>query len=242
MSESGRKDEDLDAMGLIGHSYDSFFSIRKRIRRINDLTIPFRQGLTNSQIGTALAVFIFQIVTYGVIIVPLVGLVADNPPWQLMVTWLFVPPVLAAQNIVKPMPYGKSIPGTIQSILRFFLDDPIHRRGLPIATPRQPYKEKVVHYQREWEAFDEYVEDTPANAAISDRVTEERFAADNGLFGGEEIDFQTWWDDKAAENLERERLASLQKKKDSDDEVGARRGPATSVLEPDDFTNTRAGR
>lgn len=245
MSEAtaGKQEEDLEDLGLIGHSYDTLFSIRKRIRKINDLVIPFRKGLTHSQIGTGLAVFVIQIITFGMLVVPFIGLFGGaNAPWQLTATWILVPPVLAAQNIVKPMPHGKSIPGTVQSLLRFLLDDPIHRRGLPIATPKQPYREKVVHYQREWVAFEEYVEQDPWEAPISDRVTEERFSFCNHSLGDEEIDFQKWWDDKAAENLERERTASNAKQKDSDDEIGARRGAAISVLEPDDFTDTGAGR
>lgn len=245
MSEAtaGKQEEDLEAMGLIGHSYDSLFSIRKRIRKINDLVIPFRQGLTTSQIGTGLGVLILQVITFGMFIVPFIGLFGGaRPPWQLTVAWILVPPILAAQNIIKPMPYGKSIPGTMQSLLRFLLDDPIHRRGLPIATPAQPYREKIVHYQREWVAFEEYAEDDPWEAPVSDRVTEERFSFSNRSLGDEEIDFQKWWDDKAAEHLEREQVASTTKKQDSDEEIGARRGAAISVLEPDDFTDMGAGR
>lgn len=236
MSEStAGKEEDLEAMGLIGHSYDSLFSVRKRIRKINDLTIPFRQGLTTSQLGTGAGVFVLQIITFGMIVVPLIGLFGERPPWQLTIIWLFGPPVLAAQNIVKPMPYGKSIPGTVQSVVRYYLDDPIHRRGLPIATPKQPYDQNVVHYQREWVGFEEYVGDEPWEAPISDQSTEKRFSFCNNTFGDEEIDFQKWWDDKATKHLEAELEAKNIKQEHSESEIGARRGRATSVIEPDDF-------
>lgn len=244
MSEASapRQEEDLEALGLIGHSYDSLFSIRKRIRKINDLVIPFRQGLTTNQIGTGLGVFVLQIITYGMLVVPLFGLFGARPPWQLLVLWLFAPPVFAAQNIVKPMPYGKSIPGTVQSMMRYFLDDPIHRRGLPIATPAQPYDETLVHYQREWVAFEQYVADEPWEAPISDRVTEERISFCNRSLGDEEIDFQKWWDGKAVQHLEAERDARNTKQEKSDAEVGARRGRATTVLMPDDIRPPGSGR
>lgn len=242
MSESptAPQEEDLEAMGLIGHSYDSLFSIRKRIRKINDLVIPFRQGVTASQIGTGLGVFVFQVITFGMLVVPLFGLFGVRPPWQLTILWIFGPPIFAAQNIVKPMPFGKSIPGTIQSFLRYFLDDPIHRRGLPIPTPKQPYDETVVHYQREWVGFEEFVGHEPWEAPISDRATEERISFCNRSLGEEEIDFQKWWDDKAIQHLEEEQDTKDVKQEDSDAEIGARRGRAATVLTPGDLTG--AGR
>lgn len=244
MSENtaGGREEDLDALGLIGHSYDSLFSIRKRIRKINDLVIPFRQGLTTSQLGTGVGVFVLQIITFGMFVVPLLGLFGASAPWQLTVIWLFGPPVLAAQNIVKPMPYGKSIPGTVQSIIRYYLDDPVHRRGLPIATPKQPYGTTLVHYQREWVGFEEFVGEEPWEEPISDRSTEERISFCNRAFTQEEIDFQKWWDDKAIKHLEIEREAKDVRRDDTDEEIGARRGRATTVLEPDDFKNFGSGR
>lgn len=242
MSQAARQEEDLEALGLIGHSYDTLFSIRKRIRKINDLVIPFRQGLTTSQIGTGLGVFILQVITFGMLIVPFLGLFGAQSPWQFTVLWLLGPPILAAQNIVKPMPYGKSIPGTVQSLMRYLLDDPIHRRGLPIATPRQPYDQTLAHYQREWVAFEQFVADEPWEVPISDRVTEERFSFCNRSLGDEEIDFQQWWDGKAVAHLEAERDAKNTRQEDSDAEVGARRGRATTVLMPDDFKDTGAGR
>lgn len=242
MSDTPAREEDLEALGLIGHSYDSLFSIRKRIRKINDLTIPFRQGLTANQIGTGLGVFVLQVITFGMIIVPLVGIFGGRPPWQFTMLWLLAPPILAAQNIVKPMPYGKSISGAVQSLLRYLLDDPIHRRGLPIATPKQPYEVSVVHYLREWVGFEPYVGDEPWEAPISDRATEGRFSFCNRSLGDEEIDFQKWWDDKAVQHLDQEQEALNTTQKHSDDEIGVRRGRATSVLEPDAFSDMEAGR
>lgn len=241
-SSEANQGEDLEALGLIGHSYDSLFAVRKRIRKVNDLVIPFRQGLTTTQIGTGFAVLVIQIITFGMLVQPFLGLFGTQAPWQLTVAWILGPPVLAAQNIIKPMPYGKSIPGTVNSMVRYYLDDPIHRRGLPIATPKQPYDKTLVHYQREWVGFAEYVEHEPWEAPISDRETEERFSFCNRSLGDEEIDFQQWWDDKAARHLDQEREASNIKKQDSDDEIGARRGAPIGVIGPDaDLINRRAG-
>ena len=241
-NKAGSQGEDLEALKLIGHSYDSLFSIRKRIRKINDLTIPLRQGLTTSQIGTGLVVFVVQIILFGMFIRPLFDLFGASVPWQLLALWLLGPPVLAAQNIIKPMPYGKSIPGTVQSLLRAWLDDPIHRRGLPIATPKQPYETKVAHYQREWVPFEEYVADEEGEAPITDRATEERISFCNRSLGDEEIDFQKWWDDKAEEHLNLEHEANMVIEQDSEDNIGARRGTAASVIIPNTPPDEGAGR
>ena len=77
-SPAAGQEEDLEALGLIGHSYDSLFSIRKRIRKINDLVIPFRQGLTTAQIGTGFGVFVLQIISFGMIVVPFIGLFGER--------------------------------------------------------------------------------------------------------------------------------------------------------------------
>lgn len=240
-SSSGRKEEDLEAMGLIAHSYDALFSIRKRIRKVSDLEIPLRNGLTMAQIGTGILVLFLQVIIFGVFIVPLFGIFGASPPWQLTALWVLGPPILAGQNIIKPMPHGKSIPGTVQSMIRFWLDDPLHRRGLPVPTPKQPHGETLVHYQREWVAFAEYVQDEPWEAPISDRSTEARISFCNATLD-EQIDFQKWWDNKAATHLEAAQEASAVTKEEDDAEIGARRGVAANVIGPDDFPTRGGGR
>lgn len=243
MSNETRKDEDYEALGLIGHSYDSLFSIRKRIRKINDLVIPFRGGLTTTQIGTGVGVFFLQVLTLGLVVNPLFNLFGGSVPGVFTLAWLFVPPILAGQNIVKPMPYGKSIPGTVQSIIRGVLDDRVHRRGLPVATPRQPHASKIVHYMREWVMFEQYAEGDPLEAPITDRATEARIRLDNRILQDREsVDLQSWWDSKAADHLNKEIEASNTIKQDSDDEIGARRGAAKSVIEPEQLTQARTGK
>lgn len=244
MSNDSKAAEDLENLGLIGHSYDSLFSIRKRIRKVSDIVIPLRAGLTYSQIGIAVLVLVVQLVTYRMLVIPVFAIFdGARPPWQLLVIWVVGPTILAAQNIIKPFPYGKSIPGTVASLVRYWLDDPVHRRGMPIRTPKQPYDVEVVHFQREWVPFEEYVDDEPWEEAVSDRVTEEHISFCNRtLEEGAVIDLQEWWDAKAAEHLEQERLASVATQEEDAEEIGARRGQATRVIVPDAPVNREAGR
>ena len=238
MAEEGNESgEDLEAMGLIGHSYDNLFSIRKRIRKINDIQIPLRSGLTTTQIGIGLLAFIFQVITLGLFVIPIFNFFTDGPPWHFVVLWVFGPPVLAAQNIVKPMPFGKSIPGTVTSLLRSVLDDRTHRRGMPIPPKRQPEDLAVAHYQREWVMFEDHLdEEDEGEKPISDLSTERRFEYFNRSSKSEEpLDFQKWWDDKAGTHL-KELEEQRQRVEDTDrEEIGSRRGRSAGVIIPEEM-------
>lgn len=52
------QDRDIEAEQLYGSSYDSFFTIDKRVRKIQDLYIPTRAGLSVNQIVTFFMTFV----------------------------------------------------------------------------------------------------------------------------------------------------------------------------------------
>lgn len=173
--------EDLDALGLIAHSYDSLFSIRKRLRAINDIALPTRRGILTTQIGMGIFTLIAQFITYGLILLPLMRLFNIAPsPWVLL-GWVVIPTVLVAQRVAKPMAYNKSIAEAMASRLRRLLDDEVHRRGTPI--PNRPFapEERVVHYQREWVMYPDYAADTPGEEDITTPEIEARLAHDTDV-------------------------------------------------------------
>lgn len=236
-------EEDYEALGLIAHSYDALFAIRKKIRKIQDITIPLRNGITNAQIGTAMGVFLIQCITLGLFINPLFAIFGATPHWFFIVLWIIGAPILAAQKIVKQMPAGKTIPGTLKSISRYFLDDPIHRRGMPIDTPAQPYDLSVPHFQREWTPFEEQVQNEPWEADITDTFTEGRMQKARSFFADQpETDFQQWWDGKAEEHLKQEYEALNVRKEEDQHEIGARRGPLATVIVEEDQPGQGAGK
>lgn len=218
-------DDDLEAKGLIAHSYDSIWSIRKVIRRINDLDIPLRQGLSVSQIATFGATFIVSAIIFGTIIAPIMGLLGIDRHPLVSLTFLLGPPILATQRITKPMSYGKTIGGTMRSLARFHLDDRTHRRGLPIKPRRRPSDQSIAHWQREWVAATPLSSQTPGLELLSDPNTEGRFA-------GAVVTLQTWMDEQAAESraYEAERREAL--RAHVEDQHDVRQGRLPSVYVP----------
>jgi fluoride ion exporter CrcB/FEX len=216
-------DQDLESQGLIAHSYDSLFSIRKIIRKINDIQIPVKHGLATNQIGAFILGFVVSVILYGLIVVPLLNLLGvDRNAW-ITIGCLFGPPFLLAQRIAKPMAYGKTIGGTTSSWLRYLLDDRVHRRGLPIPTPRQPVDIPVQHYQRSWVLFQEFAQDHSAEQDWSDEVTEERLA-------GSVVPLQSWLDTRAKLHLEAEQSTARKRESDADLKANFKRGRAASVV------------
>lgn len=221
-------DEDLESQGMIAHSYDSLFSIRKIIRKINDIQIPVKHGLATNQIGAFILGFVVSIVLYGLIVVPMLNLFGIDRSVWITIGCLFGPPFLLAQRIAKPMAYGKTIGGTMSSLLRYLLDDRVHRRGLPVPTPRQPIDLPVQHYQRTWVMAEELAHDEPAEQDWSDDVTEGRLA-------GEVVPLQPWLDQQVKQHLLEEQTHTRKRESDADLKANFKRGRAATVIMPPDL-------
>lgn len=232
MSEKG---EDLESLGLICHSYNSLFTIRKRLRKINDITIPVKRGLATNQIGVFIAAFFASAIVFGLLIAPLMRVMHLPRPWWLILLALFGPPVLAAQQVAKPMAYGKSIAGSFRSLMRFHLDDRVHRRGLPVPTNRRPAGTRVAHWQREWQMVAPLAELRPELAPVSDPLTETRLAAPSGIA----VDLQTWLDAQSKQNLKVEADARSASQSDEDLRIHHKRGAAAKVYVPKDESQTK---
>ncbi|GAB3856426.1 hypothetical protein ACFPIJ_58680 [Dactylosporangium cerinum] len=142
--------DDLDARGLIAHSYSNFFKIRKRMRKVQDISLPFRRGLGVEQFVTFLLALVVLLFLYGTLIAPLFALTGVSPGWRFYLLYFLGPSVLLGMRVGKPMKSGKSIPGTVRSWLRKVLDDPVHRRGVPLR--RRPITGPRIHFLRTWQA------------------------------------------------------------------------------------------
>lgn len=204
-----RQEEDLDAAGLIGHSYDSLFAIRKRIRSIQDFVLPFRSGLTYPQIGVALLVIVIQLLSWALIVIPLVQITGSTVNFFVFLGWLFVPAVLAAQNIIKPMPHSKTIGGTVNSWFRARADDTVHRRGYPVAAGPLEHPGPAFHYLRMWEPFPEYRPN--GAAATTDPLIEARF-----VNSGPKVALEPWLDSQIAEHKQQHEAARRARRTRSD--------------------------
>ncbi len=144
--------EDLESLGLVARSYTGFFAVRKRIRKIQDITLPFKRGVGLEQFVVFFAGIVALLIGYGLIIAPITSLFGIHLAWQFYLLYFLGPAVALSMRIGKPMAHAKSIPGTVSSWLRDALDDPVHRRGIPTRSGHQP--DSQLHYARMWVADD----------------------------------------------------------------------------------------
>lgn len=209
---------------LVGTSYDSFMAVEKRLRKLNDdIYIPLRGGLTHSQIIVFVLTFIATVLLQGLLTSPLLGLFGIPVPlWAFLIVSLGVP-TLASWRVTKPMPQGKSIPGTVLSIVRYALDSPVHRRGKPVRTPKQPHDIFMQHYVRSWAVAADYAREVPGEGDWTDPKTERLFAS-----SGAAVELQEWMDAHAIEHAKAQDADRQQRTKEavvSND----RRGVAATV-------------
>lgn len=219
------QEEDLDKEGLVGVSYDSFFKIDKRVRKVQDLHLPTRAGISVNQIATFFIALFFSFLFYALVIVQLTSIFGISIHWFVALLLLFVPPLLCAWRVSLPMPSGKSIPGTARSLLTYYLDDPVHRRGRPIKTDPRPHDEFVQHYMRDWTVSQEFAGEIPGEGDWTDDATEKLFIRCSG-----HVDLQGWMNEKAIDNY---MVASNAKRDTTAKEIAVhdRRGTAATVME-----------
>lgn len=191
--------EDLEAEGLIAYSYTNFFKIKKRMRRIQDIVIPLREGISVEQFLTFFGTLAVMGILYGLFVAPITNIFHIELGWQFFLFWFPVPAVLASQRISKPMPNSKTISGALGSWIRHKLDDPVHRRGVPLRT--RPRTGKIMHFQREFTLHPQFAGDalTPAENAASD---------DGLAYTGQILDLEDWMASRSGENVERHTMAT----------------------------------
>lgn len=229
-----KEKEDLTAEGLVAHSYTGFFKIRKRIRRFQDLVIPLREGLGVDQLVTFLLGLIVMGILYGLFVSPLVGILNLKLTFAFFLVWFLGPAILAAQQISKPMPSGKTISGFVASSIRSMMDDPVHRRGVPLAS--KPREGKVFHYQREFVTHPTFAADalTPVPDA----------ADDAGLFySGDPVDLEDFMANRASIHSERQQVKEMAAREQ--EQVATRKfllAPRAQVIMDDEMADSVAGR
>lgn len=217
------KEVDIEAEGLYGTSYDSFFAIDKRVRKVQDLHVPTRSGLSVNQIATFGVVFIASFLFQVLILGQIMSLLGIPGHWLLFWTVVLGPPLLCAWRVTKPMPSAKSIPGTVRSVLTYYLDDPVHRRGRPVKDSKRPQDAFVQHYLRDWTVSQEFADEVPGEGDWTDDETENLFARSS-----EHVNLQDWMDRKAIDHFEAERNAQ-QRTTSKEITVHDRRGHAATV-------------
>lgn len=189
--------ENLEEEGLVAYSYTGFFNIRRRIRRINDIVVPLREGLGVDQFIAILVGLVLAGIGYGLFVSPLVSIFQIQLNFMFFVLWFLTPAFIAGQRISKPMPHGKTISGFVASKVRALMDDPVHRRGVP--QPRRAKQGKAFHFQREFAAHPSFVP-VPATPSPQDHAL---------VYHGEPVQLEDYMALSASKHSEKARIEHM---------------------------------
>jgi hypothetical protein len=129
--------------------YTEAFVVRKTIRRLGRVHIPLREGLLVSDVkvfGTTLIIWLF---VFGLVINSLVTAVGtvlglgrlSGIPYLLV---LLTPPLVATFASRTPVRHRMTITGLVRTGVRQLLDDPVHRRGVPVRPDPTPVAYRIV--------------------------------------------------------------------------------------------------
>lgn len=132
----------------LGESYTQAFNIRKVMYRIQNMDLPFKRGIRVEQFLAFFLGLIIAFVVWSLLLSPILHLMDIKLPWTFIALYFLAPPFLLSARMGKPMPHQKSIQGTVMTFLRSVLDDPWHRRGMPMKNG--PDRELEGNYLRVW--------------------------------------------------------------------------------------------
>ncbi|BDZ52433.1 hypothetical protein GCM10025867_46740 (plasmid) [Frondihabitans sucicola] len=181
-------------------NYTAVSKIRKRIRSIGDMAVPLKRGLGEDQLVAILGTLALLGIIYGLVLAPIVHLLHITLTWAAFAVYLIVPTFLAAQKIGTPMKSAKTVSGTVSSLLRSLLDDPVHRRGVPQA--RKTVTGRRLHYQRQW-----------VSADITEPVDSLATGAGDENYHYENVSFLDRWMAEHSVQHEEQRAAEVEEKK-----------------------------
>lgn len=131
------------------HDYTEAFKVRRSLRTVGKAHIPLKEGLFVDDIKVFGMTLILWLLTYTLVLSPpikflshLVGL--KSPTGVLYLLILFVPPVIAVGLSRRPIRHNLDLFGLIRASVRDALDDPVHRKGVPVKKDKSPPSYRVI--------------------------------------------------------------------------------------------------
>ena len=185
---------------IVVENFTDVSKISKRVRKVNDIVIPLRRGLGQDQIIAGFFALILTAIVFFSLVRPILSLFSFSPSWAFYVAFFLLPVILVGQKVGAPMPNGKTISGFVTSLVRFYVDDPVHRRGVPQA--KAPTRGRRLHYAREWVPSDGYA----PSAAVSTSAADSEFT-----YTGR-ADLQTWMAERSVAHREAQVVQEKAKK------------------------------
>ncbi|MFD7712227.1 hypothetical protein ACFV6E_38920 [Streptomyces sp. NPDC059785] len=117
--------------------YTEAFKVKKALRKVGKANIPLKEGLFVDDIKIFAASLISWIMLYNMVLVPPVKLVAHMfgstaPKGIPYLFILLVPPVFAVAASRRPVRHNLGFFGLTRAAIRDWMDDPVHRKGVPV--------------------------------------------------------------------------------------------------------------
>ncbi|MFH8802182.1 hypothetical protein ACH4F6_21670 [Streptomyces sp. NPDC017936] len=129
--------------------YTEAFKVKKALRKVGKANIPLKEGLFVDDIKIfALTLFVW-VMAYNMILAPPIKVVAHlfgagAPKGIPYLFVLFVPPVFAVAASRRPIRHNLGIFGLVRAQVRDWMDDPVHRRGVPVRKGHGPAAYRIV--------------------------------------------------------------------------------------------------
>ncbi|MGW0704877.1 hypothetical protein ACWD4G_02690 [Streptomyces sp. NPDC002643] len=129
--------------------YTEAFKVKKALRKVGKANIPLKEGLFVDDIKVFAITLFLWVMAYNMVLAPpikvVAGLLGTSAPRGVPYLFvLFVPPILAVAASRRPIRHNLGIFGLVRAIVRDWMDDPVHRKGVPVRKGHGPRSFRVV--------------------------------------------------------------------------------------------------
>jgi hypothetical protein len=129
--------------------YTEAFKVKKALRKVGKANIPLKEGLFVDDIKIFALTFFVWVLAYNMIFAPPIKVVAhlfgmSAPKGVPYLFVLFVPPVFAVAASRRPIRHNLGIFGLVRAQFRDWMDDPVHRKGVPVRKGHGPRAYRIV--------------------------------------------------------------------------------------------------
>lgn len=129
--------------------YTEAFKVKKALRKVGKANIPLKEGLFVDDIKIFALTLFMWVLAYNMIFAPPIKFVAhlcgmSAPKGIPYLFVLLTPPLLAVAASRRPIRHNLGIFGLVRAAVRDWMDDPVHRRGVPVRKGHGPGVYRIV--------------------------------------------------------------------------------------------------
>ncbi|MDA5282544.1 hypothetical protein [Streptomyces sp. Isolate_45] len=146
--------------------YTEAFKVKKALRKVGKATIPMKEGLFVDDIKVFASSLVVWIMTYNMVLAPPIKVIThafgkQAPVGLPYLFILLVPPVFAVALSRRPVRHNLGIFGLIRAAVRDLMDDPVHRKGVPVRTSKDASAYRIILWRARPEALPALAPKTP---------------------------------------------------------------------------------